>query len=166
MSTGALIGGSAGILAAAGAFAYAVRGRSSANVFGPSVYHGDRERPALALTFDDGPSESTPELLKILARHRIPATFFMCGRKRSKGCPRWLSRWRRRVMKSAIIPIRTRDSISARPNLSIAKWPRRRKRFSATLIGRRVCFAPPPECAGSDCEARSRGWICWASCGA
>jgi peptidoglycan/xylan/chitin deacetylase (PgdA/CDA1 family) len=78
MSTGTLIGSTAGIVAAAGAFAYAVRGRSSA-VFGPSVYHGDRERPALALTFDDGPSESTPELLKILARHSVPATFFMCG---------------------------------------------------------------------------------------
>ena len=78
MSNGALIGGTAGILAAAGAFAYAVRGRSS-RVFGPSVYHGERRRPALALTFDDGPSESTPELLKILARHGVPATFFMCG---------------------------------------------------------------------------------------
>ena len=78
MSKGALIGGSAGILAAAGAFAYAVRGRSS-TVFAPSVYHGDRTRPALALTFDDGPSESTPELLKILARHNVSATFFMCG---------------------------------------------------------------------------------------
>ena len=78
MSTGTLIGSTAGIFAAAGAFAYAVRGRSS-TVFGPSVYHGDRRRPALALTFDDGPSESTPELLKILARYSVPATFFMCG---------------------------------------------------------------------------------------
>jgi len=78
MSKGALIGGGAGILAAAGAFAYAVRGRSS-TIFGPSVYHGDRTRPALALTFDDGPSESTPALLEILARDGVRATFFMCG---------------------------------------------------------------------------------------
>src|SRR5579864_7544632 len=81
MPDGALIRGSAGvagIVAAAGWFAYAVRGRSS-SVFGSSVYHGDRGRPALALTFDDGPSESTPELLKILARNGVPATFFMCG---------------------------------------------------------------------------------------
>lgn len=68
----------AGVLAATGAMAYAVRGRSSA-VFAPSVYHGDRARPVLALTFDDGPSESTPALLEILARHEIRATFFMCG---------------------------------------------------------------------------------------
>jgi peptidoglycan/xylan/chitin deacetylase (PgdA/CDA1 family) len=78
MPDGALIGSAAGILAAAGAMAYAVRGRSS-RVFAPSVHRGNRSRPALALTFDDGPSESTPALLEILARHTVPATFFMCG---------------------------------------------------------------------------------------
>jgi peptidoglycan/xylan/chitin deacetylase (PgdA/CDA1 family) len=43
------------------------------------VYHGDRSRAAIALTFDDGPSESTPELLGILSKHNIGATFFQCG---------------------------------------------------------------------------------------
>ena len=33
----------------------------------------------MALTFDDGPSESTPRILEILARHNVPATFFQCG---------------------------------------------------------------------------------------
>lgn len=79
MPNGAIVGGSAGLLAAGGLLAYAVRGRSS-SVFGPSVYRGDSNRPAIALTFDDGPSESTPALLKILARHDVPATFFMCGK--------------------------------------------------------------------------------------
>src|SRR6185369_52482 len=69
----------AGVLAAGGCMGYAVRGRSS-TVFGPSIYHGDRSRPALALTFDDGPSESTPALLEILAEHNVLATFFMCGK--------------------------------------------------------------------------------------
>ncbi len=78
MRNGELIGGSAGLLAAGGWLAHAVRGRAS-TVFGPSVYHGDRARPAIALTFDDGPSESTPALLNILARHQVPATFFLCG---------------------------------------------------------------------------------------
>jgi peptidoglycan/xylan/chitin deacetylase (PgdA/CDA1 family) len=32
------------------------------------------------LTFDDGPSESTAALLRILARHNVSATFFMCGK--------------------------------------------------------------------------------------
>jgi peptidoglycan/xylan/chitin deacetylase (PgdA/CDA1 family) len=78
MPDGALIGSAAGILAAAGAMGYAVRGRSS-RIFAPSVYHGNRSKPAIALTFDDGPSESTPMLLEILAGHSIHATFFMCG---------------------------------------------------------------------------------------
>jgi peptidoglycan/xylan/chitin deacetylase (PgdA/CDA1 family) len=78
MASEALLGGSTGVLAAGGFLAYAVRGRSS-RVFGPSVYHGDRSRAAIALTFDDGPSEATPALLRILDRHQVPATFFMCG---------------------------------------------------------------------------------------
>jgi peptidoglycan/xylan/chitin deacetylase (PgdA/CDA1 family) len=64
--------------AAAAAMAWAVRGRSAA-VFGRSVWRGPRDRRTLALTFDDGPSESTPAILDILARHRVPATFFQCG---------------------------------------------------------------------------------------
>ena len=58
--------------------AWAVRGRS-ASVFGRSVWRGPRDRRALALTFDDGPSEGTPEILEILAEHGVPATFFQCG---------------------------------------------------------------------------------------
>lgn len=65
-------------LSAAGGLAYAVRGPRS-TLLAPSVYRGDRTRPAIALTFDDGPSESTPELLEILARYHAPATFFQCG---------------------------------------------------------------------------------------
>lgn len=65
--------------AGGGFLGYAVRGRSS-SFFAPSMYHGDRSRPALALTFDDGPSESTPALLEILAEHDVRATFFMCGK--------------------------------------------------------------------------------------
>src|SRR5690242_3490333 len=71
--------GAASLIAAGGFMSYAVRGRSS-SIFAPSVYHGDRSRPVLSLTFDDGPSESTPALLEILARHQVKATFFMCGR--------------------------------------------------------------------------------------
>ncbi len=69
-----------GMTVAAGGFAgYAVRGRSS-SMFAPSAYHGDRSLAALALTFDDGPSESTPALLEILSEYGVRATFFMCGR--------------------------------------------------------------------------------------
>src|SRR5262245_47927611 len=73
------LGSSAAAAAAsAGFLAWAVRGRSS-SVFAPSVWRGPRDRRALALTFDDGPSESTPEILEILARHNASATFFQCG---------------------------------------------------------------------------------------
>jgi peptidoglycan/xylan/chitin deacetylase (PgdA/CDA1 family) len=64
-------------LAGAG-LAWAVRGRS-AEVFGKSVWRGPRDRQAVALTFDDGPCESTPRLLEILAGQGVAATFFQCG---------------------------------------------------------------------------------------
>lgn len=68
----------AGVCAAAGFLAWAVRGRSAA-VFGPSVWRGPQERRAVALTFDDGPSEDTPRILEILAEYGVPATFFQVG---------------------------------------------------------------------------------------
>ncbi len=66
------------VVASAGALAYAVRVPSCAWL-APSVSHGVQTRPAIALTFDDGPSESTTALLEILHRHRAHATFFQCG---------------------------------------------------------------------------------------
>src|SRR6476659_4768875 len=54
--------------------AWAVRGRS-ASVFGRSVWRGPRDRKTVALTFDDGPSESTPEILEILKTYNVTATF-------------------------------------------------------------------------------------------
>ena len=68
-------GAIAGVVAAS---VWAVRGRSS-QVFAPSVWHGDRSVRTIALTYDDGPSERTPELLELLAAHQAKATFFVCG---------------------------------------------------------------------------------------
>ena len=65
-------------LAAAAGMSWAVRGRSS-DVFGPSVWRGKPGRKAIALTFDDGPSPSTPHILNILAGYGVRATFFQCG---------------------------------------------------------------------------------------
>jgi peptidoglycan-N-acetylglucosamine deacetylase len=70
------IGGA--LCGAGGLLAYGVRGRSAA-FFGPSVYQGDKGRPSIALTFDDGPSQYTPALLEVLDRYKAPATFFQCG---------------------------------------------------------------------------------------
>jgi peptidoglycan/xylan/chitin deacetylase (PgdA/CDA1 family) len=71
-----LAGASAGTAAAF--LAWAVRGRS-ASVFGPSVNRGPRKRKVIALTFDDGPSESTPRILDLLHKYQTPATFFQIG---------------------------------------------------------------------------------------
>lgn len=41
----------------------------------------DTEERKVALTFDDGPNDRyTPDLLQVLAEHRVPATFFLIGR--------------------------------------------------------------------------------------
>ena len=64
---------------AASAFmAWAVRGRS-ASVFGRSVWRGPRDRRALALTFDDGPSESTRKSSRRWPSTACRRTFFQCG---------------------------------------------------------------------------------------
>lgn len=58
--------------------AYAVNGRSS-TLLAPSLWRGPQDRRALSLTFDDGPSESTPRLLDLLDSHNVKATFFLLG---------------------------------------------------------------------------------------
>lgn len=60
------------------ALAYAVRW-PSCSWLAESVHRGVPGRNALALTFDDGPSESTPALLELLDRWQARATFFQCG---------------------------------------------------------------------------------------
>jgi peptidoglycan/xylan/chitin deacetylase (PgdA/CDA1 family) len=66
------------VVGSAAFLAWAVRGKS-ASVLARSEWRGPRDREAIALTFDDGPSESTPALLEVLARYGVPATFFQCG---------------------------------------------------------------------------------------
>jgi peptidoglycan/xylan/chitin deacetylase (PgdA/CDA1 family) len=46
-----------------------------------TTVHGSRDRPCVALTFDDGPDPAhTPALLDALAELGVPATFFVLGR--------------------------------------------------------------------------------------
>ncbi len=66
------------LIVATAVAAWAVRGRS-ARLLAPSVWRGPATRRAIAITFDDGPSESTPLLLSLLAQYRVKATFFVCG---------------------------------------------------------------------------------------
>ena len=44
------------------------------------LFHGDASRREIALTFDDGPHpRDTPQVLDVLAKHDILATFFLIG---------------------------------------------------------------------------------------
>ncbi len=49
--------------------------------FLPVISRGQKGMTGIALTFDDGPSASTPIVLDLLARHKLPATFFIVGEK-------------------------------------------------------------------------------------
>ena len=50
--------------------------------FLPVISRGTCSRKAVALTFDDGPDPlTTPELLRLLKKHRVSATFFVTGHR-------------------------------------------------------------------------------------
>lgn len=44
-----------------------------------SITHGNPDLPEVALTFDDGPSAFTQQVLAILQRYNVQATFFFIG---------------------------------------------------------------------------------------
>lgn len=75
-----LLESAAAAVAVSGVMYYAV-GVPSSQMFGPSLVRkaGGTGPPRVALTFDDGPSESTPAVLETLARHGARATFFQVG---------------------------------------------------------------------------------------
>jgi len=66
------------LLAGCGLMAWAVRGRRC-TWLAPSIWRGPDARRAIALSFDDGPSESTARVLDLLEQYGAKATFFMCG---------------------------------------------------------------------------------------
>lgn len=74
-----LLGGAALTGSAAAAFFYATYGVRS-QWLGPTDWRGRTDVPAVALTFDDGPSEDTESVLDALAERSIKATFFLVGR--------------------------------------------------------------------------------------
>jgi len=76
------------------------------NIDGLVYWHGDISRPNVALTFDDGPNEPyTSEILDILKRYNIKATFFLLG----KNVERYPSATRRIVEEGHIIGNHTYD---------------------------------------------------------
>src|SRR5699024_1582557 len=72
-----------GITAIGALVAWVIDGimRPSSNLFYPTVTHGPRTNPCVALSFDDGPdAQITSQLLDVLAKHDARATFFVIGR--------------------------------------------------------------------------------------
>lgn len=76
---GALVGTGAAMSLAAGGCVYAALDPRS-QIFGRTIVAG-RDRAEFALTYDDGPNDRwTAELLDLLARHSVRATFFLIGK--------------------------------------------------------------------------------------
>lgn len=68
-----------GVCAASGIFAWGAVA-PSAQLFGATL-RGLDDPAAMAITFDDGPNPSvTPQLLALLERHEVTATFFLIGK--------------------------------------------------------------------------------------
>ncbi len=61
--------------------------------YGPKVFERitwrvDTDEPRISLTFDDGPHDTTtPKLLEILEKNRVPATFFLVGKHAERHFP-------------------------------------------------------------------------------
>jgi peptidoglycan/xylan/chitin deacetylase (PgdA/CDA1 family) len=78
VAAGAAVGALGGGLLGGALWMYASAWPTS-QIFGRTLIAGD-DPNQIALTFDDGPNDTaTPELLEVLARHGVRATFFSMG---------------------------------------------------------------------------------------
>ena len=71
-------------LPAQGSYAFRLRPVRAVGCSGGSaglVTNGPRDRKVVALTFDDGPSDYTPEFLRVLREKGVPGTFFEVGQE-------------------------------------------------------------------------------------
>ncbi len=87
--------GAAGVGLVAGGMMYASVWPTS-QIFGRTLIAGS-DPGEIALTFDDGPNDAaTPELLEVLARHGVRATFFAMGKLCAAAAGDSRARWWRR----------------------------------------------------------------------
>lgn len=54
-------------------------GVTASQMVEPNPTEVTEDKPMIALSFDDGPSRLTPQILEVLDRHNVKATFFMQG---------------------------------------------------------------------------------------
>ena len=104
---------------------------------GGKVAGGDEESGEVALTFDDGPSEGTPALLALLARHRARATFFLTGERAERGLAAV------RAMRSAGHELES-HGYAHRHALSFTPWGEARQLGWHPEPGRAVRYYRPP----------------------
>ncbi|MGW6426826.1 polysaccharide deacetylase family protein [Nocardia sp. NPDC055053] len=76
-----LVGGAVGIVVVLAVVAglYVLMNSRTYQLTGTLVDRVDTDEKLVALTFDDGPTERTPEILRMLAELRVPATFYLVG---------------------------------------------------------------------------------------
>ncbi|GGN72680.1 chitooligosaccharide deacetylase [Nocardia rhizosphaerihabitans] len=76
-----LIGGAAGIVVVLAIVAglYVLMNSRTYQLTGTLVDRVETDEKLVALTFDDGPTERTPEILRMLADLQVPATFYLVG---------------------------------------------------------------------------------------
>ncbi|GHE52970.1 deacetylase [Streptomyces longispororuber] len=103
-----------------------------------------RKAKCIALTFDAGPSENTPRLLRILKEEKVPATFFTLGRNHIVKYPELVKQmdreghevashtWSHKIL-TKLDPAEARKELQ-RPNEAIEK-----------LIGKKPTLMRPPQ---------------------
>lgn len=76
-----LMGGAAGIVVVLAVVAglYVLMNSRTYQLTGTLVDRVETDEKLVALTFDDGPTERTPEILRMLADLQVPATFYLVG---------------------------------------------------------------------------------------
>ncbi len=57
-----------------------LKSHRSPQLFGRCIHRVDTSEKVIALTFDDGPSSHTKEILDVLRLYEVPATFFVMGK--------------------------------------------------------------------------------------
>ncbi|MFC4375922.1 polysaccharide deacetylase family protein [Nocardia halotolerans] len=76
-----LIGAAVGLVVVLGVAGglYVLMNSRTYQLAGRLVDRVETDEKLVALTFDDGPTERTPEVLRMLAELRVPATFYLVG---------------------------------------------------------------------------------------
>ncbi|MBW8747322.1 MAG: polysaccharide deacetylase family protein [Acidobacteria bacterium] len=116
--------------------------RPESQIYGATIVAGPNPSQ-VALTYDDGPNpDATPQLLDVLARHEVRATFFMVG-SFVKAQPELA----RRVAAAGHL---IGNHTLTHPNLAITSSPETRRQLAETnnileqTLGQKIRFFRPP----------------------